>query len=152
MVRSVLLLLFVVVWIALPHTARAQQPQAEAHAEARTRQPVEVASGQDLVAWQSLEHLRLQGTQAVLAYRTFVLDYDASPLAVAAWSRLVELGGALIDHKDERVAKTLAAVRDRWATLQAAVASEPDVVVAEIDMDEPSDDDAAAAVRDTGAN
>lgn len=151
-------LLVVLVLVATPRVASAQQPQGEPpaglHIEAHgARQPVEVASGMDLVAWQSLEHLRLQGTSAVQAYRTFVLDYDASPLAVAAWSRLVELGANLVEDRDEKVARTLQAVRDRWQSLQDTIAAKPvDDTVVTIDLTDGFDDDGAAALRDTGTN
>lgn len=55
-------------------------------------QPLEVACGSDLDTWQQLEHQRLTGADAVAAYRAFVEAYPSSPLAEAAWGRLVDLG------------------------------------------------------------
>ena len=57
-------------------------------------QPVEVASGADLEAWQVLEQRRLVGQEAAVAYQAYVLQFAASPLAVVAWDRLVSAGGA----------------------------------------------------------
>lgn len=55
-------------------------------------QPVEVVSGQDLADWQSVEKRRLQGEEAIAAYRSFIVAFPTSPLAEAAWGRLVDMG------------------------------------------------------------
>lgn len=86
-------------------------------------QPVEVASGVDLDAWQSLEQRRLAGEQAVDAYRGYVLAYTESPLAVMAWSRLLELGAAEGEWSQALPARAaVQQVRRRWQAHQHALA------------------------------
>lgn len=60
---------------------------ATAHAEEPAVYP-----GQDLTRWQQLEQLDPAGDQAADAYRAYLLTYPESPLAEAAWGRLVALG------------------------------------------------------------
>ena len=55
-------------------------------------QPIEVISGQDLVSCQEMEQRRLDGEEAVAAYRSLSEDYPTSPLAEVAWTRLVDQG------------------------------------------------------------
>jgi hypothetical protein len=93
---------------------------APAHA-----QPVEVASGADLDAWQALEQRRLSGGDAADAYRVFLLTYTQSPLAVAAWSRLLSLEateGAWLQSPPVRAVAQQ--VRRRWEVQQANLQEE----------------------------
>lgn len=81
---------------------------------------VEVARGEDLTAWQLLEVRRLSGAEAIAAYRAYVLEYFLSPLALAAWGRLVELGVAEEGWLDE-ARPLVASVKRRWEVAQRAL-------------------------------
>jgi hypothetical protein len=81
---------------------------------------VEVARGEDLTAWQLLEVRRLSGPEAIAAYRAYVLEYFLSPLALAAWGRLVELGVAE-DGWLEEARPLVASVKRRWEVAQRAL-------------------------------
>lgn len=87
------------------------------------------ATGADLHAWGALEQRRLAGADAVAAYRGFAAAWPDSPLAEAAWQRLVELGAATVDPGDglavaDRPADraALARVRARWLERQRVLA------------------------------
>lgn len=105
-------------------------------APAALAQPVEVASGQDLGAWISLEQRRLEGAERIEAYRAFVLAWASSPLASVAYARLVELGAEQAWTDDEAALARLATVQGRWAEQQAVLARRAEVAsVASIDLD-----------------
>jgi len=91
---------------------------AEAPVEAPNA--VEVARGEDLTAWQLLEVRRLSGAEAVAAYRAYVLEYFLSPLALAAWGRLVELGVAEEGWLED-ARPLVASVKRRWELAQRAL-------------------------------
>lgn len=82
-------------------------------------QPLAVAQGEDLSAWQALEQQRLEGDAAVVAYRRYVETWVDSPLAVVAWGRLAALGaeGAWGDASQ---VDRLEGVRARWQALRTA--------------------------------
>lgn len=125
-------------------------PMAQAQ-EARSESVPEIVSGQDLMAWQQLEQRRLVGTEAVSAYRTYLLTWIGSPLAVAAWDRLVTLGagdeGWLEENSQLKLA--VAQVRRTWeqgrrALAGVAAARKPAALVV---VDDAVADD---GVEDTG--
>ena len=91
---------------------------AEAPVEAPNA--VEVARGEDLTAWQLLEVRRLSGAEAIAAYRAYVLEYFLSPLALAAWGRLVELGVAEEGWLED-ARPLVASVKRRWEVAQRAL-------------------------------
>lgn len=87
-------------------------------------QPPSVARGEDVTAWQLMEQRRLMGDFAVDAYREFVITYDESPLAVAAWDRLNTLsatGGEW--REDAELRQALDDVERRWRAHRAVVES-----------------------------
>jgi hypothetical protein len=111
-------------------------------------QPVEIASGADLDAWQVLEQRRLLGPQAVVEYQAYVLQFSASPLAVMAWDRLVDAGG--VDGawtQAVAVRGVVAQVRRQWEhhqrILQEETATASQAVTVE-SVDEVADPSAEA--------
>jgi hypothetical protein len=123
MVVSVKGLLFCVALVAVSPAAFAQSNDARSQlaAQAETAR-AEVATGQDLVAWQTLEQRRLTGSSAVEAYKGFLTRYVGSPLAVMAWERLVELGAPLEAWmEDPQVKLVIAPVRRAWEQAQRAL-------------------------------
>jgi hypothetical protein len=85
-------------------------------------QPVEVASGADLAAWQALEQRRLSGDDAAEAYRGFLLSYTESPLAVMAWTRLLSLDATDGSWLQSAPVRTIVQqVRRRWEAHQQAL-------------------------------
>ncbi len=84
-------------------------------------QPVQVASGEDLGAWISLEQRRLEGAERTAAYRAFVLAWASSPLATAAWDRLVELSADQPWSEDPMELERIAQVQARWADQKLAL-------------------------------
>ena len=76
----------------------------------------EVVAGRDLTAWQILEQRRLSGVTAVDAYRSFILLYNDSPFAIAAYGRLVELGGVEGTWTDDPAVKAVVNVVRREYT------------------------------------
>lgn len=110
----------------------------------------EVATGQDLVAWQTLEQRRLTGTSAVEAYKGYLTRYVSSPLAVMAWERLVDLGAPLDAWMEDPQVKTaLAPVRRAWEQAQRTLASaSPRRPVQNFDLDAVVEEEDEA--RDTG--
>lgn len=79
--------------------------------------------GADLQAWGVLSQRRPTGDEAVVAYRAFVLAWPDSPLAEAAWDRLVALGAADTEADTATARQTLARVKARWTEHQRALAS-----------------------------
>ncbi|HMV66548.1 MAG TPA: hypothetical protein PKA64_06835 [Myxococcota bacterium] len=134
-------------------TASAQsneQPARQQAAAAAEAARAEVATGQDLVAWQTIEQRRLTGETAVAAYRGFLERYVGSPLAVMAWSRLVDLGAPIEAWmEDPQVKAALAPVRRAWEQAQRSIAAlSPRRPVQMMEMgDAVADEDGA---RDTG--
>lgn len=88
-------------------------------------QPLEVATGDDLQAWQALEHQRLVGGEAVIAYRGFVERFAASPLAEVAWGRLVALKADEVWLTDAAGRQGLEQLRHAWERHQARLRAEP---------------------------
>lgn len=87
-------------------------------------QPPSVARGEDVTAWQLIEQRRLVGDFAVEAYRRFVVDYNESPLAVAAWERLNTLSATGGDWREDVLMRTaLDDVERRWRAHRAVVES-----------------------------
>lgn len=82
-------------------------------------QPLEVASGDDLHAWQALELQRLSGAEAVAAYRGFLERFAASPLSEVAWGRLVALQADEVWLTDASGRQALEQVREAWLRHQA---------------------------------
>jgi hypothetical protein len=120
---------------------------AQQHEIARS----EVATGQDLVAWQTLEQRRLAGSAAIEAYKAYLLRYPESPFAVAAFGRLVDLRApvdAWIEEPEMKVAIT--PIRRAWEqsqrTLTAATARRA-VVMMDLGDAIADEDDGG---RDTG--
>lgn len=103
-------------------------------------QPVDVASGTDLVAWQTLEHRRLEGDPAVASYRAFIETFGASPLSVAAYGRLVDLDRAEPWSDDVGLRAQVEGLRRHWVSLQAELRTAPTRALATIDLREPNDD------------
>lgn len=113
-------------------------------------QPMDVALGQDLTAWQMLEHRRLDGDAAVVSYRRFVETYGASPLATAAWGRLVALHADVNWGDDAASRAVIDGVRDQWMRLETSRVLARHAAVASIDLTE-RDDDAAVMDEDDAA-
>jgi hypothetical protein len=87
-------------------------------------QPPAVSRGEDLTAWQLLEHRRAEGDEAILAYQQFVLTCAESPLAVTAWTRLLALEGTSGAWRTAPETRTrIDGVERRWRAHEAALAS-----------------------------
>lgn len=148
--------LFLALWSSTAAWAGSTQPAAAALGDSaallaptRAAPPVsapawaQVVTGEDLSAWQRLENLTLTGPDAVAAYRGFVVTYASSPLAEAAWSRLVALGGDAPWSDDPALLDVLVDVRGRFEAHQKSLGTPVRSRIASIDLSEP-DDDAAA--------
>ncbi len=87
-------------------------------------QPPEISAGTDLTSWQLLEQRRLEGEVGAEAYRSFVLTYSESPLALAAWSRLVALDGTGGDWAiDAGARETVLTLERRWRLHERVLAA-----------------------------
>lgn len=102
-------------------------------------QPLEVAAGEDLGAWISLEQRRLEGPDRVAAYRAYVLAWASSPLATVAWDRLVDLGADLPWSEDPVTLAAITSVKERWIAQRGALSRRPaPAAVASIDLSAPT--------------
>ena len=130
-------LLVGIVLLAMSPSAFAQQSQRAdgAHdgrtetsptvrADGPTSLRAEVALGQDLVAWQTLEQRRMVGAPAIDAYKSFMLHYSGSPLAVMAFGRLNDLHAPFeLWAEDPELKAAIAPIRRAWEATQRALAS-----------------------------
>jgi len=107
-------------WIVVVAAGLWAAPAAEA-----SEPTVRVAShtaGEDLAMWGELSQRRPTGEAAVQAYRDFVLAWPDSPLAEAAWDRLVALQAASIEADTPAARQALARVKARWTERQRTLA------------------------------
>lgn len=117
---------------ATPGAASAAEPAA------RGARAAEQVAGADVAAWAVLSQRRPSADAAIVAYREFVLSWPDSPLAEAAWDRLVALGAATVEADSPAARQALTRVRARWTERQRtlAVAKRSAGVRVVLDLDE----------------